>query len=174
MKSDNLLRDGQSQSRAARVGSAGFIQPVKPFKDGGKLFWRDGLTLVFASNGHKTALAFGAKIDLRIGKAIGRRVFENVVEHARQPVGIAIRGEGFIRLERDMVPMGRQHGRKLVYDLHQHIVQVNGLLLQAELLQIVAGDFKKLIHHFLQPVRLIQRDVHIFGPLFHRHIGRFR
>ena len=67
VKSANLLRDGQSQSRAARVGSAGFIQPVKPFKDGGKLFWRDGLALIFAGNDHKTALVFGAKIDLRMG-----------------------------------------------------------------------------------------------------------
>ena len=31
VESDNILCDGQAQSCAARIGSAGFILPVKPF-----------------------------------------------------------------------------------------------------------------------------------------------
>lgn len=67
----------------------------------------------------------------------------------------------------------RQDGIKLVHHLYQHIVEVNLLFFQFDLLQIIPGDFKKLVYQPFQAVCLVQRDMSIFCFLLRRHIRRF-
>lgn len=173
MECDDFLCNRKSKSGPARVGAAGLVHPIETLKYFGQLFLRDGRPLVFKGDHHLLVLLFGGDNDFRIWKAICRRIFQNVIEYTGQLHRIAADAQIFISMKNSGISFCGQDGVKLVHHLHQHIVKVNLLLLQRDLLQIIPGDFKKLVYQPFQAVGLVQRDMDIFCFLLRRHIRRF-
>ena len=118
-------------------------------------------------------LLYGGNGDFRIWKAVSRRIFQNVIEYTGQLHRIAADAQIFISMKNSGISFCGQDGVKFVHHLHQHIVKVNLLLFQSDLLQIIPGDFKKFVYQPFQAVCLVQRNMGIFCFLLWRHIGRF-
>ena len=107
----------QAQARPRPHWNAGLVQPIETLKYRGQLF-----LLVF--------LLLRGDDDFRIGKAVCRRIFQNVVEYAGQLHRIVSDSQIFIRMENGGISFYGQDEVKLVRHLHQHIVEVGLLLFQ--------------------------------------------
>ena len=159
MEGDDFLCNRKPKSGPARVGAASLVHSIETLKYHGQLFLRDCRPLIFKGDHHLLILHLSGDDDFRIWKAICRRIFQNVIEYTGQLHRIAADAQIFISMKNSGISFCGQDGVKFVHHLHQHIVKVNLLLLQRDLLQIIPGDFKKLVYQPFQAVGLVQGNI---------------
>ena len=86
----DLLGDGKSQPCAACLGRSGGIPAVELVEDHLQLILRHLLRLVGDGYADAVLLRMGLDINGTVFKAVGHRVFQNVVKHAGQSIRVRL------------------------------------------------------------------------------------
>ena len=134
---DDFFCDGKSEAEPAGAGGAGFVQPEKLFKNPFQLLGRNDRSLILKRKGYGRVVLANGNPDFRIRITVGNGVFQNIAENPCQTVRIAIDGLIFCHVQADIISMFLKKRVKLIGQLNQQIIKVNGFFFQNSLLQAI-------------------------------------